>query len=169
MNQFWSFEKFLDLAIQDLNDIRKKPTETLGYGNFDAFVLNAWNEHTFPLTILTNGMYYNHLKHWMTYFSPSQIHIVDGDKLITDPAPVLVEVQKFMGLQIQVTEENIYFNKEKGFYCLKSTDCLPGKKGNTRGGNGRSMSVNSHQILSQFYKPFNQQLFELLGRKFIWV
>ncbi|XP_067046227.1 bifunctional heparan sulfate N-deacetylase/N-sulfotransferase-like isoform X2 [Acropora muricata] len=49
---------------------------------------------------LLPGLYVQHLQRWLTYFSPSQILIIDGDRLRTHPADVMFAVQRFLGVNV---------------------------------------------------------------------
>uniref|UniRef100_A0A1I7X8Q3 Sulfotransfer_1 domain-containing protein n=1 Tax=Heterorhabditis bacteriophora TaxID=37862 RepID=A0A1I7X8Q3_HETBA len=45
------------------------------------------------------GVYHRHLKRWLDYFPMDQIHIVDGERLITHPALEVSRTEYFLGLQ----------------------------------------------------------------------
>ncbi|RXN00329.1 Bifunctional heparan sulfate N-deacetylase/N-sulfotransferase 4 [Acipenser ruthenus] len=47
---------------------------------------------------LVPGWYAIHIEHWLTYYPPSQLLIIDGQQLRSDPAAVMDEVQKFLGV-----------------------------------------------------------------------
>ncbi|XP_010019324.1 PREDICTED: heparan sulfate glucosamine 3-O-sulfotransferase 2-like, partial [Nestor notabilis] len=68
------------------------------------------------------GMYAVHLESWLQYFPLSQIHFVSGEKLITDPAGEMGKVQDFLGIKRVITDKHFYFNKTKGFPCLKKSE-----------------------------------------------
>lgn len=44
------------------------------------------------------GVYHKHMKRWLEHFPFENIHIVDGEKLITNPAHEISETEKFLGL-----------------------------------------------------------------------
>ncbi|KAL0594361.1 Bifunctional heparan sulfate N-deacetylase/N-sulfotransferase 3, partial [Plecturocebus cupreus] len=47
---------------------------------------------------LVPGWYASHIERWLVYFPPFQLLIIDGQQLRTDPATVMDEVQKFLGV-----------------------------------------------------------------------
>ncbi|CAI9561319.1 unnamed protein product, partial [Staurois parvus] len=47
---------------------------------------------------LVPGWYATHLERWLTYYPPSQLHIVDGQELRSNPAAAMDNVQKFLGV-----------------------------------------------------------------------
>ncbi|KAL0203953.1 hypothetical protein M9458_001971, partial [Cirrhinus mrigala] len=47
---------------------------------------------------LVPGLYATHLERWLTYYPPNQLMIIDGQQLRNDPAKVMDELQKFLGV-----------------------------------------------------------------------
>lgn len=45
---------------------------------------------------LNPGKYAQHLERWLTYYSPQQLHIIDGDQLRSNPIQVMDSLQKFL-------------------------------------------------------------------------
>ena len=43
--------------------------------------------------------------------------MVDGDQFILSPWIELEKLETFLGVDPELTENNFYFNKTKGFYC----------------------------------------------------
>ncbi|XP_019397663.1 PREDICTED: heparan sulfate glucosamine 3-O-sulfotransferase 2-like [Crocodylus porosus] len=116
------------------------------------------------------GMYVLHLESWLQYFPLSQIHFVSGERLITDPAGEMGKVQDFLGLKRVITDQHFYFNKTKGFPCLKKTEssgaprCLGKSKGRTH------VQIDPEVIeqLQDFYRPYNVRFYETVGQDFRW-
>ncbi|GCB73500.1 hypothetical protein scyTo_0002579 [Scyliorhinus torazame] len=116
---------------------------------------------------INRSLYYIHMQNWLKYFPLSQIHIVDGDKLIRDPFPEMEKVEKFLRLSPRINRSNFYFNKTKGFYCLRDGGrerCLHESKGRTH------PQVDSAVLdkLHGFFNEPNRKFFHLLGRTFDW-
>uniref|UniRef100_UPI00398E51F2 heparan sulfate glucosamine 3-O-sulfotransferase 1-like n=1 Tax=Pristiophorus japonicus TaxID=55135 RepID=UPI00398E51F2 len=116
---------------------------------------------------INRSLYYIHMQNWLKYFPLGQIHIVDGDKLIRDPLPEMEKVEKFLRLSPRITKSNFYFNKTKGFYCLRDGGeerCLHHSKGRTH------PQVDSAVLnkLRGFFSEPNLKFFELVGRTFDW-
>ncbi len=116
------------------------------------------------------GVYAKHLERWLKYFPLEQIHIVDGARLISDPAGEIAKVQSFLGLKQVINEKHFYFNSTKGFPCLKKPEksdkphCL----GKTKGRPHPKVDPQILQRLRDFYRPFNQKLYQMTGRDFGW-
>ncbi|KAI1884779.1 hypothetical protein AGOR_G00230020 [Albula goreensis] len=156
-------------AISDYTQtLSKRPDipsfEELAFKNRSLGQVNtSWNA-------IRIGMYTLHLENWLQYFRLSQFHFVSGERLITDPAGELGRVQDFLGLKRVVTDKHFYFNKTKGFPCLKKPEssasprCLGKSKGRTH------VQIDRDVIeqLRDFYRPFNIRFYETVGQDFRW-
>ncbi|KAI5091602.1 heparan sulfate glucosamine 3-O-sulfotransferase 2, partial [Silurus meridionalis] len=156
-------------AISDYTQtLSKKPDipsfEELAFKNkSEGLVDTTWNA-------IRIGMYILHLENWLQYFRLSQIHFVSGERLITDPAGELGRVQDFLGLKRIITDKHFYFNRTKGFPCLKKPEssstprCLGKSKGRTH------VQIDQEVIeqLHDFYRPFNVKFYEMVGHDFRW-
>lgn len=116
------------------------------------------------------GLYVLHLENWLRYFPLAQIHFVSGERLITDPAGELARVQDFLGLKRIVTDKHFYFNRTKGFPCLKKPEssgsprCLGKSKGRTH----VQIDTDAIEQLRDFYRPYNVRFYEMVGHDFKW-
>ncbi|XP_030646278.1 heparan sulfate glucosamine 3-O-sulfotransferase 2 [Chanos chanos] len=156
-------------AISDYTQtLSKKPDiptfEELAFKNRSQGIVDtSWNA-------IRIGMYILHLENWLQYFRLSQIHFVSGERLITDPAGEMGRVQDFLGLKRIITDKHFYFNRTKGFPCLKKPEsssqprCLGKSKGRTH------VQIDQEVIeqLREFYKPFNVRFYETVGHDFRW-
>ncbi|CAL8273468.1 unnamed protein product [Lota lota] len=156
-------------AISDYTQtLSKKPDiptfEELAFKNRSLGVVDtSWNA-------IRIGMYILHLDNWLQYFRPSQIHFVSGERLITDPAGEMERVQDFLGLKRIITDKHFYFNRTKGFPCLKKPEsssqprCLGKSKGRLH------VQIDQEVIeqLREFYRPFNIKFYETVGHDFRW-
>ena len=116
------------------------------------------------------GLYAQHLERWLAWFPRTQIHLVSGERLISDPAGEVGKVQDFLGLQRIVTDKHFYFNKTKGFPCLKKPEgsSKPHCLGKTKGRTHASIDPEVLQRLRDFYKPHNQRFYQMAGQDFGW-
>ncbi|KAM9783406.1 heparan sulfate glucosamine 3-O-sulfotransferase 2 isoform 2-T2 [Syngnathus typhle] len=156
-------------AISDYTQTQSKkpdiPTfEELAFKNRSLGVVDtSWNA-------IRIGMYILHLENWLRYFRLSQMHFVSGERLITDPAGEMGRVQDFLGLKRIISDKHFYFNRTKGFPCLKKPEssgqprCLGKSKGRTH------VQIEQEVIeqLQEFYRPFNVKFFETVGQDFKW-
>ncbi|KAF4115831.1 hypothetical protein G5714_003320 [Onychostoma macrolepis] len=156
-------------AISDYTQTLSKrpeiPTfEVLAFKNRTLGLIDAsWSA-------LRIGIYALHLESWMQYFPLSQMHFVSGEQLIVDPAGEMAKVQDFLGLKRIVTDKHFYFNKTKGFPCLKKPEdsstprCLGKSKGRTH----PKIDPDVIRRLHKFYKPFNMMFYQMTGQNFQW-
>ncbi|XP_075421745.1 uncharacterized protein LOC142463193 [Ascaphus truei] len=156
-------------AISDYTQtLSKKPEiptfEVLAFKNRTLGLIDAsWSA-------LRIGIYALHLESWMQYFPLSQILFVSGERLISNPAEEMAKVQEFLGLRRIITDKYFYFNKTKGFPCLKKPEdtgaprCLGKSKGRTH----PKIDPDVIQRLRKFYKPFNAMFYQMTGQDFQW-
>ncbi|XP_041063061.1 heparan sulfate glucosamine 3-O-sulfotransferase 2-like [Carcharodon carcharias] len=116
------------------------------------------------------GIYALHLENWLQFFPLSQVHFVSGERLIIDPAGEMGKVQDFLGLKRIVTDKHFYFNKTKGFPCLKKPEssstprCLGKSKGRTH----VQIDPDVIEQLKEFYRPYNIKFYQMVGHDFRW-
>ncbi|KAF5297737.1 hypothetical protein FQR65_LT09911 [Abscondita terminalis] len=135
----------------------------------------SWYQHTKahapkPLRDLRNrclnpGKYSQHLERWMSYFSPQQLHIIDGETLKSDPMEVMNEMQKFLKIVPMFNyTTHLRFDPKKGFYCQiingDHTKCL----GRSKGRHYPPMEERSLKFLQRYYLSHNTALVKLLKR-----
>ncbi len=116
------------------------------------------------------GVYAKHLERWLKYFPLSQMHFVNGELLISDPAKVMAQVQEFLGLKPVITEKHFYFNTTKGFPCLKKGEksSNPHCLGKTKGRVHPDINPRVIQRLRDFYRPFNAKFYQMTGIDMNW-
>lgn len=117
--------------------------------------------------VLQRSMYSKHLKNWLRFFGLRQIHIVNGDLFASNPSSELTQVERFLGLSPQLTEDKFYFNKTKGFYCYHfegQEKCL----GDDKGRKHPEVDKSVVRKLRQFFVKFNNRFYKLTDRNFGW-
>lgn len=95
---------------------------------------------------LSRGIYINQLKAWMDLFSKEQITILQSEIFFDNPPKIFTHVSKFLDLP----------NWE-----LKNYEVL-------NSGNYSGMNPSTRKYLIEFFKPYNQELYESLGMDFNW-
>lgn len=104
---------------------------------------------------------------WLKYFPRQQIHIVDGDKLISDPFPEMTKVETFLGVRHKIGQNKLAYDRRKGFFCVDKgsrNKCLNKSKGR----NHPRVKAAVKAKLRAFFKPLNEKFFELVGQRFDW-
>ncbi|XP_008590405.1 PREDICTED: bifunctional heparan sulfate N-deacetylase/N-sulfotransferase 3 [Galeopterus variegatus] len=114
---------------------------------------------------LVPGWYASHIERWLVYFPPFQMLIIDGQQLKTDPATVMDDVQKFLGVSPHYNySEALTFDSHKGFWCQLleegKTKCL----GRSKGRKYPPMDSDSRAFLSSYYRDHNMELSKLLHK-----
>mgnify|MGYP001864272433 FL=1 len=136
------------------------------YPSIEQFLIKD-GELNVDYKAINRSLYYIHMQNWLKYFPLDHIHIVDGDKLIKDPFPEIEKVERFLKLSPQINASNFYFNKTKGFYCLRDSGrerCLHESKGRAHPQVDTRLLEKLHEY---FYEP-NKKFFVLVGRTFDW-
>lgn len=119
------------------------------------------------------GVYVEHLKRWLEYFPLSQLHFVSGEELTSNPAKELQAVEKFLNIKPFIKEEHFYINKTKRFPCFtslvenkkkKNWGCLSESKGRAH----PSIRDDIRKLLQDYYRPYNEEFYKLVGRDFHW-
>uniref|UniRef100_A0A8C5R6B7 Sulfotransferase n=1 Tax=Leptobrachium leishanense TaxID=445787 RepID=A0A8C5R6B7_9ANUR len=156
-------------AISDYTQTLSKKPDIPSFSEL-AFLNQTSGEVDTTWNAIRIGLYALHLQPWLSHFPISQMHFVSGERLITDPAGEMARVQDFLGLKRLVTDKHFYFNKTKGFPCLKKPGgggaprCLGKSKGRTH------VQINTEDIeqLRDFYRPHNIKFYEIVGQDFHW-
>ena len=140
-------------------------------------------------------MYSVYLDRWLRHFPRDQIHIVDGDKLISNPVQELEKIENFLNITNYLTRDKFHLDEDKGFYCFR----LGGSGNETCLNRGRvkpdsdieSILEDYHKTLPEpnpaaarhisnttvaetllrlktFFRPYNVRFRELTGQTFDW-
>ena len=124
------------------------------------------------------GVYSKHLRRWLNYFKPGQIHVVSGENLIKEPYGEIKRVERFLGLSSFIRTEHFVYNKTKGFYCFDRnlsyrneviTTTVPLRcLGTTKGRSHVKISEHAERLLREYYRPFNEELYRMVQKNFGW-
>ncbi|XP_030047662.1 LOW QUALITY PROTEIN: bifunctional heparan sulfate N-deacetylase/N-sulfotransferase 4 [Microcaecilia unicolor] len=90
--------------------------------------------HALQRKCLMPGWYATHIDRWLTHFPSSQLLIIDGQLWRSDPALVMDEVQRFLGVFTRISYSDILrFDPEIGYWCQVTaegkTQCTGRSKG----------------------------------------
>ena len=114
--------------------------------------------------MISAGKYYVHFLRYLSFFPPEQLHVVDGERLKKAPWEELVKIEEFLGLPSFSNKNKFYYSKKRKFYCHRSFGCLNSGKGRPH----PKIDPEKRRILLEYYKPHNEELFNLLNRTFEW-
>jgi hypothetical protein len=96
---------------------------------------------------LTRGLYARQLRHWQQFFPPEQFLIVDSQQLSRNTGTAYAEVLRFLKLPSWAPTE--FRREHTGNYQEK-------------------MQPETRARLVEYFRPHNEELFEMLGRRFDW-
>ena len=114
---------------------------------------------------------------WLEFFPREQIYVVDGDSFISSPWIELNNLEGFLGVKHELSQDNFYLNKTKGFYCGRQEvvrtntewrcvryKCLSASKGRPK------PRVEPDLLLKmrRYFEEPNKQFFKLIGKTFDW-
>ncbi|CAN7937122.1 unnamed protein product [Ixodes hexagonus] len=113
------------------------------------------------------SMYAVYFRRWLSHFQRQQMHVIDGDRLVKEPFEEMRRVETFLGLPHKIPKSAFYFNRTKGFYCVRNDTvdkCLNDSKGR------KHPDVPGYVVsrLRQFYAPFNREFYQMVGKDFGW-
>lgn len=133
-----SFEQAIQSEEARLKDEEEKIIKDINY--------YSYNHHRYSYK--SRGIYINQIKRWLKFFPLEQTLILKSEDLYTDPNKELNKTLSFLNLE-KMTLKNL-------------------KKYNYAGNKYLKMNIETRKKLYDFFKPFNIQLSELLGKDFTW-
>jgi len=101
---------------------------------------SLFRSHTYKL----RGVYVEQLERWFAYFPREQFLILTNRELRKNPQQTMEKVFSFLGLKSQKVQRSYSINRYP------------------------RMSRETRAELVEYYRPYNKQLEELLGRSFDW-
>jgi len=167
----------VDRLISDYNQFRSRKLDRgEEYPSLEEFLFTQSGNIDIGYQPLQRSIYHYHLVRWMRYFPLSQIHIVDGDRFIKEPWVGLKQLEEFLEISPEITEENFFFNATKGFYCglqemtvptqsphvwtCTRRTCLSKSKGRPK----PPVEPETYQKLYRFFERHNQIFFSLINK-----
>uniref|UniRef100_A0A8C7Z6X0 [heparan sulfate]-glucosamine N-sulfotransferase n=1 Tax=Oryzias sinensis TaxID=183150 RepID=A0A8C7Z6X0_9TELE len=114
---------------------------------------------------LDPGAYASHLERWLQHYQPSQVYVVDGALLRSNPALVMDGIQRFLGVTpiLNYTQALIY-DENKGFWCQRVEGGRAKCLGKSKGRKYSYMSSESRAFLTEYFHNHNTELLRLLNR-----
>lgn len=158
-------------VVSDYTQIcANKQTKNETVEPFELRALDRQSGHINPDYKATQiSMYHLHIARWLQLFPLTQLHIVDGDNLIVHPLEEIRKIEKFLNLSHRVNPDSFYFNSTRGFYCMRKTKTGPEQcLGANKGRKHVNISEKIINKLNKFFRPHNERLFKLIGRRFPW-
>jgi len=107
----------------------------------DEFLVNTFYE-----SLLARGLYAKQLEYWLKRIPKENICIISSEDLQSNTDNTLSEIFEFLDIPKQKIQDTTRQNKIE----------YP------------KMDVTTREILNEFFKPYNEKLFGLLGKRFSW-
>ena len=161
-------------AISDYAQLLEKSNGTLR--PFEDYVTEN-SQHQIlrkRIPLISTGIYVDYLKRWLQYFPLEQIHFINGEELVKNPVNEMQIVENFLNLKPFIDDDLFYYNKTKGFLCLVPdpankkegvhTGCLSESKGRPH----PTINEDVITLLRDFYRPLNEEFYQVVGRSFGW-
>ena len=118
---------------------------------------------------ISRSIYARHIGRWTRWFPlGTQLLVVDGDKLVSDPLSEIVRVENFLGLRNYLTKQNFVFDEEKGFHCMIYDDGHKYCLGNDKGVPHPDLNPHVEAMLRKFFKPINRNFYIAVQHDFGW-
>jgi len=106
----------------------------------------SWDYDLF--SYLDQGIYVEKIKRWMEVFPKEQFLIIQSEEFLENPSIIYYEVLNFLNLRKWEPDSfTLYKKRQVSNYKINS-------------------ELRKH--LSDYFKPYNEDLFNLLGKKFDW-
>ncbi len=139
------YMKFYGVTLQELREL---PTQ-ITYDTKEASK-NPINKFS-KRRILQTGIYAKMLKRYFKYFPRTQFFIIDSDYFFAHPDEITNRCLQFLGLEEQSLDKYDVYDplRHKGV-------TMP------------PMPEDIRQVFADFYKPYNEMLYELLDWDFGW-
>jgi len=143
----YNMEVRLGFENLSFEDAMKKENERLG-GETEKMISNeSFNSLEYQThSYLSRGIYIEQLKNWTKYFSKDQLLILQTEEFEKEPSKITNQVFKFLN--------------------LPNFEIKNPKKENV--GEYKEMTNDTKKFLIEYFKPYNQELYEFLGRDFHW-
>ena len=103
-----------------------------------------------PLSYIRRGLYLEQIENYLKYFPRRQIFITENKKLKKRRVEVLNEIINFLELPMFEWDKKNLENQREGDY------------------EGMKIDDETIKILSAFYWPHNEKLFDFLGEEYDW-
>ena len=136
-------------------------------------VLNNLNYDHPSFSYLKHGLYAEHLENWYKYFQKDQILILDTKEFQKFPDQVMQKTFSFLNIE-KFEIKKLDPTKMKKLYSMNDERISENNK--TESMNKTKLNVQTYpemksetrKRLQEFFKPHNEKLFSLIGKRFNW-
>ncbi|XP_060593375.1 heparan sulfate glucosamine 3-O-sulfotransferase 5-like [Ruditapes philippinarum] len=162
------FRDPVERTISDYVQIAEgKKSKNKYVASFEDHVLDSKGNINRSYRAVKSSIYHKHLSRWLEFFSLNQIYIIESKDLVENPSVVMYDVEDFLQIEHEIKPSNFYFNKTKGFYCVK-TDTLQKCLADSKGRQHPHVQRSVISKLRRFFAPHNRKLYKMVGTDFHW-
>ena len=160
---------------ENFEDVIKSELKRIEIGNKKPELkIENTNYNHFAFSHLRDGLYVQHLERWLKFFPNEQLLVLHTKDLSTNFDNTLAKTFEFLNLPKYQIESRIEKNKidkvrpigghERNIY--KNIDSKTRTLFNVQ--NYPEMKSETRKFLQDFFRPHNEKLFEMIGRRFEW-
>ncbi len=161
-----NFEDAIKAELKRIESENSKSEFTIKNTNYDHYQLT--------FSYLRHGMYVNYILNWLKFFPKEQLLILQTKDLYDNLDNVLTKTFKFLNLSKYQIENMIEKNKIDKFRPLagqernvyKNIDSKTRTLFNVQ--EYTKMKSETRKFLEDFFRPHNEKLFKLIGKRFDW-
>ena len=136
--------------------------------NFAEFLSQLRYQRHLDYSIVSVGFYYEYLKDIYKLYNPKNILILSGAEFKQIPHTVMYKLESFLGVRHYLKGSDFVKNPETGFYCLKRRNKGPLCIG-VRHKPFPPPDETTLKKLQTLYHPYNEKLYHLINRTFMWI
>jgi hypothetical protein len=135
-----------DLSFEEAIDKEKNRTN----GLFEKMAKDKsfYSKEYYWYSYLERGIYSKKIKKWFEIFPKNQFLILKSEDLFSKPSEIFHQTQDFLNIPKIILDE--FKTVRKGIY------------------KNKSISSNTRKSLSDFFKPYNEELYSLIGVNLGW-
>lgn len=137
---------------------------------FEQMIYDKHHQIKVNKPLIRNGLFIDHLQNWLKFFPLEQFVFINGESLVKTPSVEIEKLQHFLNLKQVINKEHFVHNHRKGFPCIykpldsQKVKCLNDQKGRVHPKIDKRVVDDLHE----FYRPYNQRLFDTIGQKPWW-
>lgn len=134
---------------------------------FDVVALDKYGQVNEDFGPLNHSLYAYYVKQWLQIVNPNQFCFVNGDLFAEQPYDVMSKLEKCLGLPPEISKQNFVWEERRHLYCLSyhnKVTCPSLAKGRPH----PFVQQNVVDILMNYYRPFNEELYAITGENYNW-
>ena len=142
----YNFSVKKGFELTQFENALKLEEERIGTAENNKFADKNHNYAFYRLGYRSRGIYCDNVANWLKVIPQKNIYINCSEEYFDNPKKIVEEICEFLGIQ---KAENIIFKK-------------------LNEGSHNKINPETFNLLNKFYQPFNEKLFNIIGKKFNW-